>query len=854
FTTRLSLSSSNTDEVIQARLLQKTAPARTELDDLFRRKGDILKSQLGFTHDSATLKNYADANAFTANYPFAPFHFQLVQSIFESIRKAGATGLHLARGERSMLDAFQTAAVSLCARETGALAPLYGFFPCIENFLDTAVILSINSAKDNRDLQIPFDPRLLQTLFLIRYVEIIKPNVENLVTLCIDRVDADRIRLKKKIQASLERLEKQNLISRNGDLYFFLTNDEREVSREIKGVSIPPAAESRLLAEIIFDEILKGKTKHRYLPYKNDYPFNRVCDNRVWGRELKDELCLEIISPLHDDYPLFISAKCILHSANKEGCVLVKLAEDAALFPAIRAWLQTDKYIKAKSDAAAEPGRLRILRRRADENRARRDRLITQVDALLARAAYYVLGKELTIKGQTTAKALDEAFDHLVENVFSKYGHLTRQYDEPLAEVKQILKSDDVARRQLVLDFEKAEPPDIAEIRTFMDLMTAGNQPVLLSELIRRFTGRPYGWGAQQIVVLVARMYIAGSISLVRDGARLKPGDALAPLTKAPQWKKVKLVKRKISSARDIKSAQILGKELFGAIAPDGQDPLAQYIRDGLARWRRRLEKFKPLADTGDYPGKKEIDACLEIAADLLKIQDAYELVGVFNSRKEDFKDARDDLDDLKDFYNNQKSVWETLRGAQDRFKPNRRELEKDPDARKALRRMSLILTAPDPYNMLKEVRALVSGVDAVNEALIEKKRATAVEEIESAMARITDLLKDHGADPDFSRRTLAPFREIRGGVREEASIPRIITYKADDVPGLMEAALKSIDSAFRPDQDPDPPERRVKTIKPANLKQKAYLDTEKDVKEFIARVEKALMKAVKNDMRVNVE
>ncbi|MCP4692143.1 MAG: BREX system P-loop protein BrxC, partial [Desulfobacterales bacterium] len=118
FTTRLTLSSSNTDEVIQARLLEKTTAAETELDDLFRRKGDILKSQLGFSHDSATLKNYGDAQTFKANYPFTPFHFQLVQNIFESIRKAGATGLHLARGERSMLDAFQTAAVSLCARET----------------------------------------------------------------------------------------------------------------------------------------------------------------------------------------------------------------------------------------------------------------------------------------------------------------------------------------------------------------------------------------------------------------------------------------------------------------------------------------------------------------------------------------------------------------------------------------------------------------------------------------------------------------------------------------------------------------------------------------------------------------
>ena len=165
FTTRLSLSSSNTDEVIQARLLEKTDAARTELKELFAKKGDILKNQLSFTHDSATLKNFTTADDFVINYPFAPYHFQLVQKIFESIRKAGATGLHLSRGERSMLDAFQLAARNISKSEIGALAPLYEFYPCIESFIDTAVKLSIDQADENAGLDKPFDIQLLRTLF-----------------------------------------------------------------------------------------------------------------------------------------------------------------------------------------------------------------------------------------------------------------------------------------------------------------------------------------------------------------------------------------------------------------------------------------------------------------------------------------------------------------------------------------------------------------------------------------------------------------------------------------------------------------------------------------------------------------
>ena len=74
-----------------------------------------------------TFKPYADELDFVSVYPFAPYQFQLVQKVFEAIRRHGVTGLHLARGERSMLDAFQSAAVQLAddaGRRAGPAAPL----------------------------------------------------------------------------------------------------------------------------------------------------------------------------------------------------------------------------------------------------------------------------------------------------------------------------------------------------------------------------------------------------------------------------------------------------------------------------------------------------------------------------------------------------------------------------------------------------------------------------------------------------------------------------------------------------------------------------------------------------------
>ena len=98
----LALSSANVDEVIQSRLLAKRPDAQVPLEAVFQQRGDILKNQLTFKNCGMSFRQFKDSEDFVKNYPFAPYQFQLIQKLFEAVRKAGATGMHLARGERSM--------------------------------------------------------------------------------------------------------------------------------------------------------------------------------------------------------------------------------------------------------------------------------------------------------------------------------------------------------------------------------------------------------------------------------------------------------------------------------------------------------------------------------------------------------------------------------------------------------------------------------------------------------------------------------------------------------------------------------------------------------------------------------
>ena len=452
------------DEVIQERLLAKREEVRHDLEAEYARQGDILKNQLSFRDAGMTFPQFRNADDFVRDYPFAPYQFKLLQKIFESIRKAGATGLHLAQGERSLLDAFQHAGQSVARMEVGILVPLYRFYPSIESFLDTTVKRTIDQAKDNASLE-DFDTRVLEVLFLIRYVDEIKGNVDNLVTLCLDQIDADRLALRKTIEASLQRLERETLVNRSGDTYFFLTSEERDINREIKNVELGSAEEAKLVGELVFDDVLKGHRKHRFSANKMDFSFNRICDAHPVGNRTEGALIVSIMTPLADDYESYQDGRCVLESSREDGQVLIRLRDDESLGRELRTLLRTEKYIRTKDDGTLPPTTKRIHRDLADENRIRRDDLIRLLGEMLADASYFVAGQRLEVSASAPQIALSEAMEYLIQNTFNKMSYLKTLCTDPLKEIQAVLRSNDIGQYNLGMDMPESNPQATEDLR-----------------------------------------------------------------------------------------------------------------------------------------------------------------------------------------------------------------------------------------------------------------------------------------------------------------------------------------------------------------------------------------------------
>ena len=866
FHTRLSLASSNTDEVIGERLLTKTDAAKAELRKEFTAKGDVINNQLSFVGNSVSLKGYKDADEFAAFYPFAPYQFTLLQKIFESIRKVGATGKHLSRGERSLLDAFQSAAVQNLNKSTDVLIPLYDFYPSIESFIDGMAKRSIDEAPLNPALQ-KFDVQLLKAMFLIRYIpDIIKPNVDNLAALCIDEIDADKLALKRKIQEALDRLEQQRLVSRNGDLWFFLTNEERDVAREIGHVEVSAAEKSRLLAELVFDEIFNGQTKVRHRDTRADYEFNRLLDGAPW-RQANQVLSFEVLTPLGDEYERLQSAKCILRSSEGNGRAIVRLGEGDRLDIELALYQQIEKYIISPKADQASASLKRILADRKEENRERRHRLVLQLSNLIAEGEFFAMGQSVAIKAGSPDKVLDDLLNYLITNTYSKLPYLKVRQDDPQAEIRAVLTADSVTAPGLGLGGEEGNALAIKEVRDYLNLAASQNR-VLLSDVVDRFAGIPWGWKPEwETVLLIARLFMAGEIKLMLEGADLDPASAIEPLTKAARFKQVSILKRKTADATSLKRARDLYKDLFHKLGREEEDNLVADFRSRLGDWQSDLNGFVLTASTAHYPGKVEIENALGRIAQQLAIRDSFAFIEGLLAAKDDWLDVSEDIHDLVNFYKTQISAWRKLLSGLEQFADNRDALNREPQAASALTELIQIRDNLKPYGLISKIEPLLATVTAVNEQLAKVQREKVLQAINEKIIEVQSKLAAVSASPDLSNKALLNLQDLKKQISNQVSIAQIL-YLQTQAGEAMDEAFTLIEvSQVIPippgggsnPQGPGqtsvpPPVKTTHVIRAAELSSKTYLETEADVDTYIEKLKAALLEAVRSGQIARIQ
>ncbi len=766
------LSSANIDEVIKKRLLDKTNGSKDSLKVFFDDKEIEVKNLITFEKNDVKLKLYDDREEFAETYPFIPYQFNLLQKVFEKVRKMSHSGQHLSQGERSLLNAFQEASFDYIEKGIGALVPFDAFYKSIESFLEDTARRPIIHAKEQLGMG-EFDIRVLKLLFLLKGVDVVKTNIDNLASFMVESIDQNRIDLKKDIEKSLKRLEKQHLIQRNGDEFYFLTDDEQDVNREISEIDIDYTKILRNLSDMIFDDIISSN-KVRVKDTGNTYSFAKIID----GQRLStgsDRIAVHIVTPYEDEI-----RNSLVMASMREKSLFVKLDDSKDYLEELRTFLQVREYAANKGATNPPENILRIIQLKQSEQSTRRARIVEYVESAIKDAEFFAYGKQLDIGSKSPAEMVFSGLEMLANNTFTKAGFVKKHYDEK--EVRNVLSYDpsaltiDGTERDLERNQNKEA---IKDMEIYMLSLKDRYESITMKKLVDKYSMDPFGWETLDVHGIVAELFLLSKIEMKFDGENIGISDrkkAMDILTKTRASNQEKLV-IEIKEPKDeklIKDTIREAKEMFGSNISLDENNLYESFKKLLRNTENiakiTLSEYRTSAKY-PYPGKKELDEYVDILEELIE-----------DSRNEKdmckaFLDKWDEIDEIKEKAERVLDFFDAAKGKKKIFDDGIRKLEelqlnqytigslKSDSSAKGIEE---ILGDKNPYSRIKDIPKLIEDLDKKISSKIQDEKENILKTIED---KKQFLAEQFSGDEEMVSEAEAKYGKLAEQVEKEKGI-----------------------------------------------------------------------------------
>ena len=740
FKTRLSLSSSSADEVIQKRILLKTDEAEQGLEQVYAANEPVLRNLFSFTDAILDIKGYSGSGEFTKNFPFVPYQFILMQKVFAEIRKHGNSGKHLSGGERSMLSGFQEAAQRIENKDEYALAPFYLFYDTVHAFLDSSIRRVIErcerAAADGNGIE-PQDVDVLKLLYLVRYVDDVKANLDNIVILMADDIRLDKITMRERVRGSLDRLLGQNYIGRTGDTYNFLTDEEQDIQREIKNTPVATADIVSRIAQMIFADIYTTKKFHHG---KYDFAFDQMVDGQAVGL-LTGGMMLRVLTVATD--PIEKNELRLL--VESSGKAVVVLAENP-YYESLESAMKIRKYVKQRNVAQLPKTVQDIILNQQDEAGKYELSAIDELRRAIVEAEFYVDGEHIEIRGGDAKSKMDQALEYLVTHVYSDLGLINR-FAETDADIYKILRGEEI-----YLPGTEPNRDAAAKVEKYLEIQFNQNLPTTMSDVQDRFQKKPYGWREIDIAAVVAMLIFDQKVTIKYGGSTIQPNNLRLPdmLRKKSEIGKTSISKRQIISIQKIREVREFLREFFDEMdVPEDEDGMIAHIVEKFNGELDHYTKLEARYEGHKYPDLNKVRQAIVLIKDVLSQQkDNMALIQRVIDREDALYTMRDELQDVEEFFKTRVTLFDSAVRYERELDVDHDYIEKDEEAYLALNQIRLITLISTGskfrYDRIPELNDLMAKVRASHGKMLEAKREELLEIVRQCMEEIHTLAGDN--------------------------------------------------------------------------------------------------------------
>jgi len=652
FKVRVPLTSANVDEVIEKRLLTKTDSATKDLSAYFKKEQANLETILSFSEAGVQFRKFKDEKDFINKYPFVPYQFDLFQQCIKELGKHNAfQGKHTSVGERSMLGVFQEVLKEMANTEGRAMVSFDLMFEGIRSTIRGEIQSSITLAEKN--ISNKFAVKVLKTLFLVKYYSNFKTTARNVSVLMLSSPDVDLKEHDTTVQEALNLLEMQTYIQRNGDLYEFLTDDEKDIEQEIKATDIDNQQVTQQLNEIIFDSII-GDNRIRFLDNKQDYEFTKRIDGVILGKER--ELAIEIITANSDNFGNTDFYKA--QTMGYQTLMLMALPADERVVKDARLFLKTEKYIKQNNSTTNKDSIKRILYDKGQQNAERKRNLTLLLKGLLGESRVYLNGAEHPVGSTSDGKTkVINAFQDLVKLAYPNLKMLgAAQYSEDT--IKSVIRS-----KQDDLFGADDQTMSEAELEVYNLILRRKKQSdrTTLNDLKEHFAKKPYGWYQNAIFCVTAKLYKRGKIEAKQDSNLLTDEDFLSNLQNNRTFSNTLLEPQVDFDQKLVKRLKEVYQELFDEACSlnDARD-IANSFKEKAKNEARQLNQL--IGNKSSYPFLSSLEKLTEKLEHISDMDYNLVITGVTDFENELLDQKENVLDPIRKFWHGeQKKIFDGI-------------------------------------------------------------------------------------------------------------------------------------------------------------------------------------------------
>lgn len=839
FKTRLKLTSANVDEVIKKRLLEKNDLGDAKLEDLYRAQKNNFGTLFDFSDGSISYRNFRSEEDFQDSYPFIPYQFSLFHICIENLSEHGAfEGRHTSVGERSMLGVFQQVVRVVAGKELGELATYDLMFEGIRTTLMTKIQTSIQTAEQQLESELAI--HVLKALFLVKYVRGFKATPHNLRILMQSRFDQDLLELGEKVTEALNSLESQTYIQRNGEVYEFLTDDEKDIEREIKNTDVDTGDLYKVLDDLFITDVVRDR-KIRYDVTGQDFPFSRKLDDQLFGRE--QELAIHLITPLHENVE-----KIEILQANSLGRpeLMVVLPPDSRLVSDLYLLKRTEKYIRQTAPNALPETKRRILAEKSMQNNERTTQIKLRLRELVGKARLFAAGSEIEVNGEEPRSRIVRGFSELI---LRTYPNLRMLNAVPFTE-NDIHRYLQLAQNTPLgtLEFTEAEQ----EIMGFIQSNNRTGVRTTLKSLEDKFTRKPYGWDLAAIQCLGAKLCGRGKVE-ARSAGNLLEDDSLERALKNTQAFSNVILEPQIEfTPAQVRRLKDFYSDFFDS-PPSASEARALGKETGEA-FREMLGKIENLSVQRDrYPFLAALDEPLALLRGMIGKPYTYffiELTGQ-EDRLLELKEVC--LDPIRRFMSGaNKTIYDEASRFVQGQEPNFAALQREDTDR-----LEAILSDPDCYSgdQMREAKSLTGMLQDELKKRLEEKRNVAVQAVKVYQTRLQGMDEFKNLSDEQQDSLDGAFETFEREVARQILIPVIRDsqrrFEQETYPGLLTRM-----TAWGAESQIEGTHPAIEYISIQSLQvefDQAYLANEADADAYLARLKEAMHDAIRSGKRIQV-